>query len=61
MPVTSWPATWTVPPLGESSPPTTLSSVVLPEPDRPRSATSLPSPMEKVTPRRAAVAVGPLP
>ncbi len=59
--VTSRPATCTVPPSGESSPPTTFSRVVLPEPDRPRSATSRPSPIANVTPRSAAVAVGPLP
>jgi hypothetical protein len=50
-----------MPPSGVSSPPTTLSSVVLPEPDLPRSATSFPSPIVKVTPRSAAVAFGPLP
>ena len=43
MAVTSWSATRTLPLSGRSSPPTMLSSVVLPEPDRPRSATSWPA------------------
>ena len=59
--VTSWPATWTVPPFGESSPPTTFSSVVLPEPDRPRSATSLPFADGEGDAAQRRVAVGPLP
>ena len=59
--VTSWPATCTVPPVGPSSPPMTLSSVVLPEPDRPRTATSWPSPTVSETPRSACTAVSPLP
>ncbi len=58
---TSRPATRTDPPSAVSSPPTTLRRVVLPDPERPRSATSCPSPTVKVTPRSAAVAVGPAP
>ena len=61
IPVTSFPPIRTLPLSGVSSPPTMLSSVVLPEPDRPRSATSCPSPMLNETPRSAAVAVAPLP
>ncbi len=38
-----------------------LSSVVLPDPDRPRSATSWPGWTVKETPRSARVAVRPLP
>ena len=59
--VTSCPATETEPPSGVSRPPTMLSSVVFPDPDRPRIATSFPWPTVKVTPRSAAVAVDPLP
>jgi hypothetical protein len=61
MAVTSLPATRTLPLSGVSSPPTMLSSVVLPEPDRPRSATSCPSATLNETPRSAGVAVAPVP
>jgi hypothetical protein len=59
--IMSCPATEMEPPSGVSRPPTMLSSVVFPDPDRPTSATSFPSPTLKVTPRSAAVAVDPLP
>jgi hypothetical protein len=59
--VTSWPATWTVPLSARSRPPTMLSRVVLPDPDRPRRAISFPAGMVKVMPRRAWAAVRPDP
>ena len=59
--VTPWPATSTGPLVGRSSPPMMDSSVVLPEPERPRSATSSPRRIENETPRSARTAVGPLP
>ena len=59
--VTSRPSTRTWPLSGRSSPPTMLSSVVFPDPDRPRSATSCPARTPNETPRSARVAVRPLP
>jgi hypothetical protein len=61
MAVTSRPATWTRPASGVSRPPTMLSSVVFPDPDLPRSATSWPGWTVKDTPRSALVAVRPRP
>jgi hypothetical protein len=61
MAVTSRPATSTVPLSARSRPPTMFSSVVLPEPDLPRSATSWPCGMVNETPRSACAADGPLP
>jgi hypothetical protein len=51
--VTSLSPTRTRPSSGRSRPPTMLSSVVFPDPDRPRSATSWPACTVKETPRRA--------
>jgi hypothetical protein len=53
MAVTSLSPTRTRPSSGRSRPPTMLSSVVLPDPDLPRSATSWPACTVKDTPRRA--------
>ena len=61
MAVTLLSPTRTVPSSGMSRPPTMFSSVVLPEPDRPRRAISWPVWTVKDTPRRAWVAVRPLP
>jgi hypothetical protein len=59
--VTSRPSTQTRPAVGWSRPPMMFSSVVLPEPDRPRSATSWPRSTVNETPRSAGTAVCPLP
>ena len=61
MAVTSRSPTRTRPPSGWSSPPTMLSSVVLPDPDRPRRATSSPRVTVNDTPRSARTTLGPLP
>ena len=59
--LTSRPSTHTWPAVGLSRPPMMFSSVVLPEPDRPRKAVSRPRPTVNDTPRRACTAVCPLP
>src|SRR5215472_5028567 len=61
MAVTSRPATRTVPRVGASSPPTMFSSVVLPQPDRPRTTTTCPRATVNETPRSACTAVAPCP
>ncbi len=50
---TSRPATRTVPAVGRSRVPARCSSVLLPDPDGPSTATSSPAATDKVTPRRA--------
>ena len=47
------PSTTTVPAVGWSRPPSRLSSVVLPEPDRPRTASSSPRATSMSMPRSA--------
>ena len=59
--VRSRPATSSWPVVGVSRPPMMFSSVVLPDPDRPQTATSWPRRTVNVTSRRACTAVCPLP
>src|SRR5580704_16873599 len=61
IPLTFRPPTCTVPLVGWSRPPMILSSVVLPEPDRPDRAISWPGRIVSDTPRSASTAVWPLP
>ena len=61
MAATSRPSMRTVPLSGRSSPPMMLSSVVLPDPERPDSATSWPRSMVSETPRSACTAAAPVP
>jgi hypothetical protein len=56
---TSCPSITTVPEVGWSRPPRMLRSVVLPEPDRPRTATSSPGSAARDTPRRAWITMSP--
>ena len=51
--LTSRPATRTVPAVGRSRVPARCSSVLLPDPDGPSTATSSPAATDRVTPRRA--------
>src|SRR5579875_406994 len=50
--VTSWPASSTRPPLARSRPASTISKLVLPEPEGPTSPTASPASMSRSTPRR---------
>jgi hypothetical protein len=50
---TSWPVTRTVPAVGRSKVPIRCSSVDLPDPDGPATATSSPSATAKLIPRNA--------
>src|ERR1017187_412403 len=59
--VTFCPLTCTVPLVGRSSPPTMFSRLVLPEPDRPHSATSWPFLMLNETSASACTATRPVP
>ncbi len=61
IPVRSRPATSRWPLVGVSRPPMMFSSVVLPDPDRPQTATSWPRRTVNDTSRRACTAVCPLP
>ncbi len=59
--VTSWPTTSRLPLDGVSRPPMMFSSVVLPDPDRPQTATRCPRRTVNDTSRSACTAVCPLP
>ena len=58
--LTDCPSTSTCPAVGRSSPPISDRSVVLPEPDRPRTATSSPRAIRRSTPSRAWTTVEPI-
>src|SRR4029079_13013585 len=49
--VNSWPMSWTVPPVGASSPPSRCSKVLFPEPEAPTMATVSPAWTCRSTPR----------